>query len=159
MDTLHPELERVYAEQALANEDNDCAVLAVALATGVSYQRARQALADAGREPREAGTEAHIVGALHSLGWRCGFIPEFRERAPTLCSVGKLLPRLVRGRFIVICEDHAAAAIDRRVVDPHADKPFPTRRLWIIEPDDGLSASTSPVGQIRRRVEARDVAA
>ena len=57
------------ASQATAGEDNDCAVLALALVTGASYPNAHAALADLGREPGEATERAALRAALEGWGF------------------------------------------------------------------------------------------
>jgi hypothetical protein len=55
---------------AKAKEKNDCTVIAVAVVTGSSYEKALKAMTDAGRAPKHGASMMDVVDALCRLGFR-----------------------------------------------------------------------------------------
>ena len=68
-DRNRAEFDALVAEAEAMQEDNDCAVKAVALATGKTYGEAHAALADAGREHGKATSRDMLHSALAALGY------------------------------------------------------------------------------------------
>lgn len=104
--------DRMVAESSDRGERNDCGVISLALACGVSYDGAHQALADAGRKNGRGSKVGAVVIAARALGFSAHLIKP-RKRM-TVAKVGTHYPR---GRYIVLTRSHAAAMVDGGVLD------------------------------------------
>lgn len=69
------EYEQMCIERIARNEHNDCAVIAVALVTGVTYQEAHTALAAEGRDYRKGTLMVQTHNAIKKLGFHVERIP------------------------------------------------------------------------------------
>ena len=81
------------------NEANNCTVLAVALATGVSYGKAHAALARAGRVTGDGATDSVIEKAMAELGFIMKLTLEFEGKSlAAVRNAGGNRFAIVRGR-------------------------------------------------------------
>lgn len=65
-----PSYKRLSEESKEFNETNDCTVKAIAVATGVSYERAHNALSMYGRKNRKGANDIQMEQALNFLGYK-----------------------------------------------------------------------------------------
>lgn len=99
---------------------SDCAIAAIATATGMSYARVRRTCGST-----RGGLYHHeIAWLLDELGvdWRCSPV----RRVETAASWAGRHPKLravvcVRGEIFEEGGDHAMAAVDGRLIDPAGD--------------------------------------
>lgn len=96
-------------------EKNDCGVMALAIACGVSYAKAHTALKKQGRKNRSGTWPGQMKRAALSLGY------QLIEIEVTTKTIGRLPYDLSQskqfGRFIVKTSSHFAAIIDGKVED------------------------------------------
>lgn len=98
-------------------ENNDCAVKAVAIATGVGYEKAHAVFAKLGRKPRHGVSWGQIVKAIEECTGRgVSYDQIFKPNGSryTGKTIGKALPK---GRYILIFRAHAAAMVDGVIED------------------------------------------
>lgn len=110
----HTAYKAVVEASKAANEANDCTVRAVALATGIDYDKAHAALAEAGRVRRTGCNDGVWLEALKSLGFS-GRLQKIEALAPTMKTIAPQLDERVN--YIIVQHKHVAAYADGRVLD------------------------------------------
>jgi hypothetical protein len=119
--TYHEKFEAMCAVGKQLGERRDCTVKAIALAAGLEYVEALEALASAGRKSKRGASCIVIKRALDTLGIRV------YEHAPRKGGGGqytvKTIPRVLpAGKHIVIVKGHALAVVDGEVLDWSEDR-------------------------------------
>jgi len=119
----------LFAEARAAGERNDCAVKAIVLATGVSYEVARAALAVRGRKTGHGAWPSDINAVIRSFGFRLDFVmqSEFIRAYPlphrhVASCVTTHHPRRFakvwpKGTFLIYTRGHVLTCIDGVVHD------------------------------------------
>lgn len=113
------------AASADNNERGDCAVVAVAAVTGVTYEVALQALTAAGRRPRKGTYTRTIHAALQDMGFRvvrmdarADFIARYPTAHQCLKSVTTHHPRRFHdvwadgAAYLLYTANHVAAVVN-----------------------------------------------
>lgn len=109
-------------------ENNDCTVRALASASGMLYEDAHVLLKKYGRKDRhgakfstmhsaydEAG---FVVNSVHGTTGQARFVARFTKReAEAGVTLGKILPKLAFGEYIVNITGHAVAVVNGKVID------------------------------------------
>lgn len=111
-------------------ERADCAVRAVAIATGEGYPMAHYALECQGRQMGEGTLLCDILTAVEELGYTWTKIEseDIPARTPTT------LERLnMQGQYIVNFRGHVAAMVDGKVLDWTAGRRHRILRMYRIE--------------------------
>ena len=98
---------------AYNKEDNDCGVRALAVSCAAPYDKAQQALAEAGRLPGHSCTIAQMIDAAVRL--RCSMV-RTTCKAKTLLTVERELAK-THGGFIVTTRDHAVGLWNGELID------------------------------------------
>lgn len=100
---------------------DDCAVVAYAIATGVSYDTAYDRYARAGRKSSRSTPHAITEDLLAAEGWHCMTFPavkgERRMNPPTFLRL------FSEGTFIVATAKHLTAVVDGRWHDGYRPRP------------------------------------
>ena len=114
-------------------EARDCAVLALAIAAGASYEAAHAALRAAGRKRRSG---AKLIAWI-----RDGKLPGFKFRR--VVRRNQTLARFLRehpqGRFLCVKYGHAFAVVDGVCLDSWARKPGEiVKAAWVVEKDEKI---------------------
>lgn len=91
----------------MQNERADCSVRATAAALGLDYSEAHQRLAALGRK-RNRGVKYRLIAAELGLEAR----PDLSAR-----TLGKILPDMQSGRFVVRVYRHVFAVVNGLIVD------------------------------------------
>ena len=108
-------------EQEKFGEINDCAVRAIAMATGEEYAKVWASFRDHGRQPRRGSSVNQMRRVITDLGWHRDEIPgdEFRSRGilTYISLAGNLKKLRARGRYVLCTNDHAFAVVNRQVHD------------------------------------------
>lgn len=110
------------------SERNDCTVRALANATGMHYADAHALLSKHGRRFRRGAVFSVYHGAYVEAGLQLVGVygstkrARFAGRSAGLTSgegitLGRLMPRLQRGRYVVLITGHALAVVDGRIID------------------------------------------
>lgn len=99
------------------NERNDCAVKAVAIATGVGYEKAHSVFAKLGRRNGRGVSWEQMVKAIkqctgHDINYDQIFKPNGQRY--TGRTIGQALPS---GKYILIFKGHVAALVDGVIED------------------------------------------
>jgi len=117
------------AARVAANETNDCAVIAIAAATGTDYATVRDLLAAAGRKTRHGTQRAASYLVLDKLGFdRIPVVPEmmiaqYPKAHQILKSVTSHHPRRFNkiwsdgNTYLFFFSGHVAAVIDGTLID------------------------------------------
>ncbi|MCA9072528.1 MAG: hypothetical protein KDA84_26570 [Planctomycetaceae bacterium] len=104
--------DELNTEAESLNEHNDCAVKAVAVAAGVSYQLAHDTLKANGRKDRKRTKPYMTFVALSDLGFTCH---QIQVKAKTVRTIEKELnPNLV---YLIKTRGHVLAYRDGRIQD------------------------------------------
>ena len=108
--------ERICKTSEKLGEENDCSVKALAIAGGVTYQKARAALRKHGRKKGEGAYNSQINNAAHSLGIRTirSWPRTINDRMYTAKSITKVYPK---GSYILSYSGHVAAMVNGEVMD------------------------------------------
>ena len=126
---IHP----VAAGASSEREHNDCTVRALANATGMAYSEAHALLSKHGRRFKRGaffGTyyKAYLEAGLSLVGVYGETVRAHSAarmanttRGPGI-TLGKVLPRLQRGRYIVLITGHATAVVDGKMIDQGAQR-------------------------------------
>ena len=99
------------------NEKNDCGVTAIAIATGIGYDKAHKLFCLLGRKPRRGVSFNMLESAIQFI---VGSLPEFKVILKpngsqyTGVTIGKALPK---GKYILLFRGHAAALVDGVIED------------------------------------------
>jgi len=112
-------------------ETNDCTVRALASASGMHYEKAHALLKKNGRKDRcgarfytmqKAYNEANFsLHSVHGTTNQAKYVARITStKAQEGITLGKLLPRLTKGSFIVNVTSHAIAVVDGKVLDTFA---------------------------------------
>lgn len=108
------DLERLNAAQRDSNrlnENNDCAVVAVAMATGHSYSEVHPVFTDYGRRHRRASRADWKIGALTTLGFHAREV-EFSSKTPVT-----LARELANGTYLVKVRSHVMCIKEGQILD------------------------------------------
>ena len=108
------DLKALRASSAQAGERNDCTVMALAVTTGLEYDRVHAALAAEGRKPRRGTSIFNMQRAAESLGFEMKQTSEFSARTVRTAARDR---RLQSGRFILNTSGHVAGLVDGKVHD------------------------------------------
>jgi len=109
-------------------EKNDCTVRALANAGGIDYADAHVLLKKHGRKNHcgakfgtmhKAYMEAgFVVDSVHGTGAQSRYVARFTKReAEKGITLGKLLPKLGFGEYIVNVNGHALAVVNGKIID------------------------------------------
>jgi hypothetical protein len=109
-------------------EKNDCTVRALANAGGIDYFDAHNLLSKHGRKKHcgakfgtmhKAYAEAgFVVESVHGTTCQALYVARFTKReAKEGITLGKLLPKLAFGEYIVNVTGHALAVVNGKVID------------------------------------------
>ena len=122
--------DTLLATSRAVGETNDCAVIAIAAATGTTYNRAHDALERAGRRTGRGSSLAQISAALGALGHveECGELnplDDGKERVRrivkrkggnvTVATITRYLSRT--RRYVCWTRNHCFAVVDGQVED------------------------------------------
>lgn len=114
-------------------EDNDCTVRALASANSMRYDKAHKLLKKFGRKDRKGAFFGTMLNAYNEVGFELKTIhgnTGTAKDARNICSyfganyhfkkgitLGKLLPNLAIGNYIVNITGHAIAVVDGEIID------------------------------------------
>lgn len=109
-------------------ETNDCTVRALANASGMPYEDAHVLLKKYGRKNRcgakfstmhSAYNEAgFVLNSVHGTTGQARFVARFTKReAEAGITLGKILPKLTFGEYIVNVTGHAVAVVNGKLID------------------------------------------
>lgn len=98
--------DKYETEREALNENNDCAVRAVASATGKSYKETHTMFRSFGRRNRKGSTLKMIGNSLTKLHTK-----EVEINSPN-CTVNQFLKHSKKGTYVLIVRRHAFALID-----------------------------------------------
>lgn len=109
-------------------ERNDCTVRALANASGMDYFDAHNLLSKHGRKKycgakfstmQKAYQEAgFVVNSVHGTTGQARFVARFTKRkAEAGITLGKILPKLAFGEYIVNVTGHAVAVVNGKIID------------------------------------------
>lgn len=112
-------------------ETNDCTVRALASVSGMHYEKAHALLKKNGRKDRcgarfytmqKAYNEANFsLHSVHGTTTQAKYVARITgTKAQEGITLGKLLPKLTKGSFIVNVTSHAIAIVDGKVLDTFA---------------------------------------
>ena len=113
---------KVKRESKLAGEFMDCAVIAVAIATGLPYKEVHKEFTKAGRKPRRRTKNTITLAVLESLGYK---LKERTIKAKTVITAER---ELKRGVYLIRVRGHILACKAGEIHDWTKD-----RRHRIIE--------------------------
>jgi hypothetical protein len=115
--------------QRIEGEEKDCTVRALANVLSAPYPLIHKVLAKAGRKPRRGVVFDHWHPVYTRLGLRLLSV-HGRSRASKYiagkvqgvdvsdgCTLGRLLPTLQQGRYVVKIQQHVFAVVDGKVLD------------------------------------------
>ena len=124
--------EKVKNESFKANESNDCAVKAIAIACNVPYKVAHKALANLGRRNRRGTLNSTIHTAIKQLGFNLECIT-FKVKAKTVTTLAA--DRAVKdGFFVAFVRGHIAAIVNGQIEDWTEGKRHRVRLVYKITP-------------------------
>jgi hypothetical protein len=121
-------------------ETNDCTVLALTAATGLTYDECHAALAKTGRRNRK-GCTWYIQGpkAARALGFDMRRMEKNEYRAKTMITAER--DRALRsGHFVCQVSRHVAAVIDGKVIDWSAGRRKIIQAVYECTPIPGFAA-------------------
>jgi hypothetical protein len=128
-------------DEGFDHEKGDCTVFALKHATGVPYRDAHQFLARAGRMDRRG-----MPMSLALLGWEArkdivyGY-RVFQVPIPPRLTLGRLMPVMQEGRYIVGIKGHVFAVVDGVVHDTARVGPRSrVLSIWRFEPSSQVEA-------------------
>ena len=108
------------------NETNDCTVKAVAIATGISYERVHEAFKKVGRKDREGCSTWKVEIAMTNLGFKAEKLKEWKGKTAKTLD----LPR--KDNYIVFTCNHALAVKFGLVKDWTAERRHRITDVWKI---------------------------
>jgi hypothetical protein len=137
---------QVSAQGRYADEKRDCAVRALAIATGLSYDGAHRRCRDAGRRYGMGFNNKKYAAALQRLGFiEC---PAFKKS-----TLADALPGLKHGRFIVYVEGHFFAVVHGTHMDMVDCPESLNRRVrWVYKLTDNSKLITAEQSVVNRFV-------
>jgi hypothetical protein len=124
--------DKLKGRQQAAGERNDCAVKAIAVATGRGYTAVRAALRREGRGTKERTSMYAQRRAITALGFTIA--REIRSTAlvnKTLATIEQ--EDALGGSWMIHTADHVAGMTDRTLHDWAAGKRMPVQVCWKIE--------------------------
>lgn len=109
-------------------ERNDCTVRSLASASGMHYDQAHELLKKYGRKDRhgarfstmhKAYDEAgFVLNSVHGTTGQARFVARSTKReAEAGITLGKILPKLAFGEYIVNVTGHAVAVVNGKIID------------------------------------------
>ena len=107
-------------------ETNDCVVIAVAVATGLSYQEVHKMFAKVGRTPRKCTSTWKIEVSLRLLGFSVEKLETWKGKT---CKTFKQ-PFAQRG--IVLTAGHAAGFVGGVVRDWTSERRHRIQEVWVV---------------------------
>lgn len=121
---IHP----VSKGESSEREANDCTVRALTNASGMAYSEAHALLSKHGRRFRRGAFFASYHRAYLEAGLQLQGIYGSTKRARIASSrvcltpgagitLGRMLPRLQQGRYVVLITGHALAVVDGKIID------------------------------------------
>lgn len=111
-------------------DDNDCAVYAVHVATGVEYREVLLAFTRAGRK-RGKGTPFHITSkVLETLGWKLADVTERYSHVKTVRRTGNKLPE--SHTYLVRVYRHILCIRDGDVMDWTKERLHQVKRIYAL---------------------------
>lgn len=130
-------------------ETNDCTVRALASASGMHYEKAHALLKKNGRKDRcgarfytmkKAYNEANFsLHSVHGTTIQAKYVARITStKAQEGITLGKLLPKLTKGSFIVNVTGHAVAVVNGELIDTF-DNPAGKRVIAVFKRNE-LSA-------------------
>ncbi len=120
-------------------DNNDCAVVAISLATNASYNRVAHLLAQMGRKPGKGTKNTAIHAAIKLLGYKS--IPITCD-ARTIRSLEAELAFLP-GTYLVFTIDHILCASDYKIHDWTDGRLHRITAIYQIVPSSSTSSSRS----------------
>jgi hypothetical protein len=99
------------------NEDNDCGVTAIAIATGIGYNKAHKVLSSVGRKPRRGISFKMLQDAIETVTGKMPtleIILKPNGSYYTGVTIGKALPK---GKYVLLFRGHVAALVDGVIED------------------------------------------
>lgn len=125
--------QKVKNESSKANESNDCAVKAIAIACNVPYKVAHKALANLGRRNRRGTLNSTIHTAIKQLGFELECIT-FKVKAKTVTTLAA--DRAVKdGFFVAFVRGHIAAIVNGQIEDWTEGKRHRIRLVYKVTPN------------------------
>lgn len=118
------------------NENNDCAVRAVAAVTGLGYDNAHAALANAGRKNRKGTSIAKTRKAVAALGFTMDSVT---ARAKTTNTIERERG-LQSGSYLIRVARHILPMVDGQIIDHTQGRNFRVREVYRVEPIAGFAA-------------------
>lgn len=105
----------------------DCAVRAIAIASGIEYKTIYRALYQfGGNSPRNGVSRKVMRAYMEALGW--DWVPCMK--IGTGCQVHLTAPELPMGRLVVSCSRHFVAVLDRVIHDTYNPSRSGTRCVY-----------------------------
>lgn len=111
----------------------DCSVKAIAIACGIQYKEALDALAQAGRKPRQGSFKYQQRNALLALGFKMedlGKPTRPNGGGFTVRTIHEFLPR--KGHFMIYTNGHVAAVLNQHVEDWTINRMHRITGVWRI---------------------------
>jgi hypothetical protein len=135
----HESLSEDITEQSKSlNEHNDCTVVALSVAAGISYQDAHRMLSDAGRKPRR-GFKFSIwlnnqcfMARMKNTEVHLGKYKVQSVRMGNSITLAKLLRDFPRGRFIARKRKHVFVVVDGKVYNLCSGARTLIKNLWYL---------------------------
>jgi hypothetical protein len=105
------------------NEDNDCAIIAIAIATNTPYTLVRNEFAKSGRKSRKYAYSIHTNSIVAKLGFRM-------QRMTVQSTTVRSLPRELRtGTYLVRIEGHILCLKNGKIEDSSEAESFHIREV------------------------------
>lgn len=98
-------------------EKNDCAVIALAIASGKSYDEAHKVMKKHGRNDRRGTSIYSIWQAALEVNPDAKFIGKYTKPCGAKYTARTITEALPKGNYIVIFRGHAAAMVDGVIED------------------------------------------
>ncbi len=123
--------EKIAAASKSYNEKNDCAVRAVAVATGLDYEVVHAEFEKRGRKRRH-GIYIHVtMEVLKALGFQC---KEIKVKARTIRTLQQSRELPLWGSFIVRTTKHLTGVVDRAFLDWAVTTVKRVQAVWLVTP-------------------------
>ncbi len=129
-----PEYAQMCKSASAINENNDCTVKALAIAAGVNYYDAHDALAAMGRKKGKGAYMTQLFGALAKLGFEVTSVlhdqrihNSSRPTTGTICNYKFIKDRAT---YLVQTSQHVAAIKDKTVHDYTNGRKFQVKAVW-----------------------------
>lgn len=120
------------------NENNDCTVIALSVATGLSYEKCHRAMKQAGRKDGRGASLFQMKRAAKKLGFHMINIPTFYKKIKSENNNHRPSNRTIErwlsqdGHFILSYCDHVAGVRDGKVIDHTAGRKNVVEKIFVV---------------------------